>query len=161
MSAHDELGPGQSRYGFEVSGLYLTAPAVVVTEAVAKATIYPVPKSAHALVGVINHRGITVPIFDLLPALGARTGLRPIERDILVFGQGEDSVGMLMNHSPVLMVLHALADILPKPGSPLDAYLSNPMVAAQSAATVWWDFDYQSAFKMLAVLTRTTAASIR
>jgi chemotaxis signal transduction protein len=156
LSTDTELGPSQSRYGFEISGLFLAAPAKVITEAVAKATIYPVPKSALTMVGVINHRGTTVPIFDPAPDCDPRTGLRPMQRDVLVFGQGEHSVGMLMGRAPELLDLHALAHTTPKPSSHLSPYLSNPMVSKQNTATVWWDFDYHSAFKSLALPTRTT-----
>jgi chemotaxis signal transduction protein len=154
LSNDIEFGPSQSRYGFEVDGLHLAAPAKVITEAVAKATIYPIPKSAPAMVGVINHRGTTVPIFDPAPMPALRTQLRPMERDVLVFGQGEHSVGMLMGSAPELLDLHALAHTTPKPSSHLSPYLSSPMVSAQDSGTVWWDFDYRSAIKSLAVPAR-------
>jgi chemotaxis signal transduction protein len=161
LSNETDLGPSQSRYGFAINGLYLAAPAKIITEAVAKATIYPVPKSALALVGVINHRGTTVPIFDPSPTPAPRTGLRPMERDVLVFGQGEHSVGMLMGRAPELLELYALEHPTPKPSSHLSPYLSNPMVSMQNTATVWWDFDYHSAFKSLAMPARTTIDQIR
>jgi chemotaxis signal transduction protein len=158
LSSDTELGPGQARYGFEVNGLHLAAPAKVITEAVAKAVIYPVPKSALALVGVINHRGTTVPIFDPARSHAPRSGLRPMERDVLVFGQGEHSVGMLMSSAPELLELHALSHTTPKPVSHLSPYLSNPMVSAQNSAAVWWDFDYHSAFSSLAQPARGATA---
>jgi chemotaxis signal transduction protein len=147
----NELGLRQSRYGFEVGGLRLVAPANALTEAVAKATIYPIPKSAQALVGVINHRGTAVPIFDIAPALSKRPDLRLLTRDVLVFGQGEHSVGMLMSLAPELLELRHLPQAIPKPSSHLVSFLSSPMGTVQVTDTVWWNFDYQGAFKFLAL----------
>jgi chemotaxis signal transduction protein len=139
----------QARYGFVVDGLQLTAAAGVMTELIALATVFPIPKSAAALVGVINHRGSTVPVFDASSSPAAQVGVRPKQCNVLIFGEGEHRAGMVLNTTP------SLVELLPtesqtKPLTHLAAYLVQPWMSALANPSIWWDFDYRSAFLAMA-----------
>jgi chemotaxis signal transduction protein len=147
-----QTGSTQARYGFSVDRLRLTTPAKVMAEVVALATIFPLPKSAKALVGVINHRGSTVPVFDLSEAPPARAGLRRFGHDVLVLDRSERSVGIVLNASPELLELRPASRALEAPDSHLAPYLTSSWVSSADANAVWWDFDYESAISALARL---------
>jgi chemotaxis signal transduction protein len=140
----------QARYGFVLDGLHLTAAAGVMTELIAKAVVFPIPKSAPALVGVMNHRGSTVPVFDAGSRPAQRQGIRPKLHNVLVFGEGEHRAGMVFDGTPSLIELMPSGERT-KPGTHLSAYLLQPWQSALADQGTWWDFDYQNAFLAMSV----------
>jgi chemotaxis signal transduction protein len=141
---------GQARYGFVVGELHLTAAAGVMTELLAQATVFPIPKSAPAMVGVINHRGSTVPVFDPGHHTSARAGVQPALRNVLIFGEGEHRAGMVLNTTPDLLELYPAEVGQTRPDTHLSAYLDQPWVTGLSGRTIWWEFNYRAAFLALA-----------
>lgn len=141
---------GQARYGFVVGELHLTAGAGVMTELLSQATVFPIPKSAQALVGVINHRGSTVPVFNPSQSTSARAGVRPALCNVLIFGEGQHRAGMVLNTTPNLLELYPAEVGQAKPDTHLSAYLNQPWVTDLNDRTIWWEFDYRAAFLALA-----------
>jgi chemotaxis signal transduction protein len=138
------------RHGFQVAGLYLVPAARVLTEVVAQADVFPVPKSSSALIGVMNLRGTIVPLFDPLLFDQAPTSITPSKRHALVFDREEQSLGMLLDTNPELMSMVPAVGQPTRPVSVLSDYLTHPWVQQNQPDQVWWEFDHRSAFAFLA-----------
>jgi hypothetical protein len=138
------------RYGFKVAGLSLVPAESVLTEVIADARIFPVPKSAAALAGVVNLRGTIVPMFDPAALGNSVNSLRPSQQRVLVFDREESRVGLLINDDPVLVPLVPAADALARPDGPMARFLIKPWAQEDSPEMIWWEFDHRAAFEFLA-----------
>ena len=138
------------RYGFRVAGLQLVPAARVLTEMVAQARAYPVPKAAAALAGVINLRGTIVPLFDPQAVDQSIQDIRPTQRRAMVFGHEDERAGLVLALDPELLTLVAPPVNPPRPDSPLADFLVRPWVQSDDALQIWWELDHHAAFKYLA-----------
>ena len=76
----------------------------------------PLPESPHYLRGVINLRGTTLPVVDLVARLGLRTS-EPSERHAIIVAQvGDTSVGFLVDAVCDIMSMNE-NDMQPAPGA--------------------------------------------
>ncbi|HET7868071.1 MAG TPA: chemotaxis protein CheW, partial [Burkholderiaceae bacterium] len=114
-SPHDEAPRGSVRYGFELAGLHLVPARGVLTELVAEARVFPVPRAADAVAGVINLHGTIVPVLDADPAGAAAADLRPARRRALVFDREEQRIAVLLQGAPRLLTLLPGAGAAPRP----------------------------------------------
>lgn len=138
------------RYGFRIAGLQLVPASGVLTEVVAGANVFPVPKSAPALAGMMNLRGSIVPLFDL-DALGQFvTHIRPAQQRALVFDRDEQALGLLLEKDPELMTLASVMGQPVRPSSPLANYLTRAWAMPDKPHQIWWEFDHRAAFAFLA-----------
>jgi uncharacterized membrane protein len=138
------------RYGFKVAGLNMVPAESVLTEVIADARVFPVPKSAAALAGVVNLRGTIVPMFDPAAIDSTVNSLRPSQQRALVFDREESRVGLLINDDPVLVPLVPGADALTRPDNPLARFLIKPWAQENAPEMIWWEFDHRAAFEFLA-----------
>jgi CheW-like domain len=138
------------RYGFKVAGLSLVPAESVLTEVIADARVFPVPKSAAALAGVVNLRGTIVPVFDPAALGNSVNTLRPSQQRALVFDREESRVGLLINDDPVLVPLVSASEKSTRPDSPLSRFLIKPWVQENAPEMIWWEFDHHAAFQFLA-----------
>lgn len=142
---------GELRYGFRVAGLRLVPAARVLTEMVAEARIFPVPKAASALAGVTNLRGTIVPLLDRREVPRGTPHIRPFQHRVLVFDREEQRVGLLLDAAPELLSLVPAPQGTPRPPHALlSAYLVRPWVQAGQPDQVWWEFNHRAAFESLA-----------
>jgi chemotaxis signal transduction protein len=138
------------RYGFRIAGLQLVPFERVVTEVVADARVFPVPKSAPSLAGIVNLRGTIVPLLDP-DALGTPvTDIRPSQQRALVFDREDMRVGVLIKDDPALVALVEAPANVARPDSPLAAFLLQPWVQEDQPTQIWWEFDHRAAFQFLA-----------
>lgn len=140
----------EARYGFELAGLHLVPAHGVLTELVAEARVFPVPRSASTVAGVINLHGTIVPVLDPNPAGAAGTDLRPGQRRALVFDRDEQRIAVLLNGSPRLLSLLPGAPAAPRPHGPLARFLTRAWCQADQPSQHWWEFDHRAAFESLA-----------
>ena len=138
------------RFGFELLGVKLVPGAGVLTELVADAQVFPIPKTTASLVGLTSLRGTLIPLFD--PKLIGSTSpdIRPQQRLILVFGRNDDRAGVMVNAAPASVSLLPDESSVDPPESPLAPFLSRPWVQANESQTVWWEFDHPAAFAFFA-----------
>ncbi len=141
---------GELRYGFEVDGLRLVPAAGVLTEMVAEARVFPIPKAAGALSGVLNLRGTIVPLFDMKMLACVATDIRPSQRRALVFDRDEQRAGLLFDGVPELVGLVAAPTNTPRPVGPLVEFLTRAWSRADQPKQIWWEFDHRKVFDFLA-----------
>lgn len=141
---------GELRYGFVVGGLRLVPAQRVLTEMIAQARIFPVPRSAPGLAGVTNLRGTIVPLLDRREARRGAPSIQPFTHRALVFDRDESRVGLLLDTQPELLSLMPAPDDTPRPASPLSAFLTRPWAQADQNGQIWWEFNHRAAFESLA-----------
>lgn len=142
---------GELRYGFRVAGLQLVPAARVLTEMVAEARVFPVPKAASALAGVANLRGTIVPLLDRRELSRGAPHIRPFLHRVLVFDREEQRVGLLLDAAPELLSLVPAPVDTPRPHhATLAAYLVRPWAQVGQPDQVWWEFNHRAAFESLA-----------
>jgi chemotaxis signal transduction protein len=142
---------GELRYGFRVAGLQLVPAARVLTEMMAEARVFPVPKSSSALAGVTNLRGTIVPLLDRRQVRRGSPNIRPFQHRVLVFDREEQRVGMLLDAQPELLTLvPAPLDTLRPEASTLAPFLVRAWAQADQTDQIWWEFNHRAAFESLA-----------
>lgn len=141
---------GELRYGFRVAGLQLVPAARVLTEMIAEARIFPVPKSASALAGVTNLRGTIVPLLDRREFRRGSPDIRPFQHRVLVFDREEQRVGLLLDAAPELLSLVPAPEGTTRPGTKLSAFLVRAWAQADQPGQIWWEFNHRAAFESLA-----------
>lgn len=89
------------RHGIKIGPFSILLPAAIVSEVVKGAIIYPVPKTANWVKGLINLRGNLVPVFDIArffdPAASA-----PQSAILLAVGKAADAFGLIVDGVPTL-----------------------------------------------------------
>lgn len=144
----------QRRYGFVWEGWRLVVAAGVLTELVADAQVFPVPRAAPALLGMMNLRGSVVPVFDVQRLTqGHSTDIRPQLRRVLVFGRDTDSRGALvLTGTPELLTLRP-PTVGPLPAQPpagrLSPFLRCAWQASELPESLWWELDHHAVFHFL------------
>lgn len=141
---------GELRYGFKVAGLQLVPAARVLTEMVADAHVFPVPKSSSALAGVTNVRGTIVPLLDRRQVRRAAANIRPFQHRVLIFDRDEQRVGLLLDEQPQLLTLAPAQLDVQRPTSVLSQFLNRAWVQVDQPDQVWWEFNHRAAFQALA-----------
>jgi twitching motility protein PilI len=150
----------QSRYGFRVGGVQLVPAHAVLTEMVNDAVVNPVPKASHAVMGVLNLRGSIVPVFDPQALGKARADIHPKLYRALVFDRDEQSLGLLLDSDPELLLLESA------PGTPVPPdfvwvdYLTRPWVRQDQPQQVWWEINHRAAFEFLARVQATSSQTV-
>lgn len=153
IAPHTDTAPpvsGELRYGFCVAGLHLVPAARVLTEMIAEARVFPVPKSSPALAGVTNLRGTVVPLLDRREARRGAPSIRPFMQRALVFDHDDHRLGLLLDAQPELLTLVPAPDDTPKPESALSAFLTRAWVQLDQPDRIWWEFNHRAAFESLA-----------
>jgi chemotaxis signal transduction protein len=143
-----------ARYGFMVDGLRLIPQANILTEVIANAQIYAVPKSANALVGVLNLRGTIVPLFDPLQFARPASDIRPSHHRAMVFDRDEARAALLLDSDPQLLALTEASLETPRPNALLTHFLLKAWAQADDVNKIWWEFDHHAAFAALAQAPR-------
>ncbi|MDG4596080.1 MAG: chemotaxis protein CheW [Candidatus Contendobacter sp.] len=137
----------RARYGFRVGGLSLLVNQDTVSEVLEQTSIYPLPNVPPWMLGLINLRGNLAPVFDVKRFLDMEDSAADQEkRRLLVFDQGDKSVGILIDGLPRLVAIgHALPRLPPLP-TPLRTHVTK---AYTQDEIVWLEFDHQGFFRAL------------
>jgi chemotaxis signal transduction protein len=138
-----------TRYGFELNGLRLVPAQGVLTELVTEATVFPVPRAADTVAGVLNLHGTIVPVLDPEPLGTAGADLRPGQRRALVFDREEQRIAVLLKGAPKLLHLLPLGHRT-RPQGPLARFLTRAWCQTDQPGRHWWEFDHRAAFESLA-----------
>lgn len=141
---------GELRYGFRVAGLQLVPAARVLTEMMAEARVFPVPKAAPALAGVTNLRGTIVPLLDRRQVRRGAPTIRPFVQRALVFDRDDNRIGLLLDSPPELLALTPAPSDTPRPASTLSAFLTRAWSQVDQPEQIWWEFNHRAAFESLA-----------
>jgi len=132
-----DSGLGTTRHGFELAGTRFLIPLGLHAELSARPPICAIPDTPTLLLGFINHRGETLPVFDL----DRLTGSYPANagRWVLRLGKGAEAIGLLLNDLPHgLLGGEAAASDAPPP-SQLSPFCGQ---GYRQAGEQWWEFDH-------------------
>lgn len=91
----------QQRHGVAIGPFSVLLPPDVVSEVVKGSTVYPVPKTASWVKGLLNLRGNLVPVFNLAEHFDAAAE-PPESPQILAVGKAEDAVALIVDGIPKL-----------------------------------------------------------
>ena len=97
----------------------LLVPESTISEIIDGASIYPVPNTAHWLLGMINQRGALVPVFDLAALLDAP---RETIARVLVVGGGPEACAFPVDALPRPIPLGEPVDPRPPVPAPFEAH---------------------------------------
>lgn len=87
------------RHGVTIGPYKVLLPANDVSEVVKGSTIYPVPKTADWVKGLLNLRGNLVPVFDLAEHFDAAAGV-PESPQIVAVGRAGEAVALIVDGIP-------------------------------------------------------------
>ncbi|MBR9828526.1 MAG: hypothetical protein GYB41_07780 [Oceanospirillales bacterium] len=137
------------RHGFLLDDQHFLLTTGTFSELAPKGRICPLPDSPVWFAGFINHRGNTVPVYDL-PYLvhQERTDLRA-QYWILLLGQQSHTAGFLLSEFPVAIIdPKRLNENLALSAAPK---VLQPFLTAQYSAqgATWYEFDHQELLKKL------------
>ena len=136
----------RARFGFRVGELRLLIKPDARSEVMMQTSISSFPNMPEWFVGVMNLRGNLVPVFDVRLFLEAGESDLSKRTTVLVFDQGSDMVGMIIDGLPQSVTLGAVLQSTP----PLPEAIQESVDAAYMIDDmVWLDFDHQKFFAML------------
>lgn len=93
---HDQL-----RHGVKIGAFSILLPSDTVSEVVKGQSIYPIPKTAEWVKGLLNLRGNLVPVFDLAKHFDTRAEASETPQ-ILAVGKAEQAVALIIDGIPKL-----------------------------------------------------------
>ena len=136
--------------GIRVAGMNLLFDMSVICEIIDRPAVARVPNTPAWLLGLANHRGVVVPVFDLARAFAVgRAAQRNTSRRLLVIGTGEAAVAVITDELP--LHIGFTASDLREDGAPLPAALAQYLIGRyQKDAVDWFMFDYLGFFEGLA-----------
>ena len=136
--------------GIRVAGRNLLFDMMVICEITDRPAVARVPNTPAWLLGLANHRGVVVPVFDLERAFSVeRPGQRNTSRRLLIIGAGEAAVAVITDELPLLVGF--TASDLREDGASLPATLAKFLIGRyQKDAVEWLMFDYLGFFEGLA-----------
>ncbi len=142
----NQLAPGQAdqqglqRMGFRVGELGFLFPWDAGREVVMPPPVSRIPNTASWFEGLANVHGGLVPVVDSAAAFGVppQTG---VPRYLLILGQGEDALGLLIDGLPRLLEVNTSQRLAGLPELP--ALLNGGVLTAayDHADRVWLDLD--------------------
>ena len=91
----------QQRHGVAIGSFSVLLPGDAVSEVVKGATIYPVPKTASWVKGLLNLRGNLVPVFNLAEHFDANAQA-PESPQIIAVGKAEQAIALIVDGIPRL-----------------------------------------------------------
>jgi twitching motility protein PilI len=136
----------QQRHGVTIGQFSVLLPPNVVSEVVKGSTVYPVPKTASWVKGLLNLRGNLVPVFNLAEHFDAAAEA-PESPQILAVGKAEQAVALIVDGIPKLAstsqpISHSS---LPLP----DAIKSHVRGAYVEDKTMWLELDVSGLIESL------------
>ena len=133
---------------FRVGELGLLFPWDAGREVVPPPSVTRIPNTASWFAGLANVRGSLVPVVDVAAALGVarRTG---VPGYLLIFGQGEDALGLLIDGLPRLLDVKPAERIASLPALP--SLLDGDIVtgAYEHGDWVWLDVKFDALLSAL------------
>lgn len=141
--ASETVKETRARYGFRVGDLGLLIGIEVGSEVLSMPPIATLPGSPRGFLGLINLRGNLVPLYELGDLLGS--GFRRVgsANAVLVFGQGEQAVGVTIDGFPIALAALRPLSGLPQLPEAIQKHVPAGFVQDQS---VWLEFDHGAFF---------------
>jgi twitching motility protein PilI len=134
----------RARYGFRVGDLGLLINPDAGSEVLDMIQVATLPNMPPGFSGLINLRGNLVPLYELRILLGIAQRPAGAATRVLVFGQGEQAVGVIIDNNP-----RALTALRPLPNFPqLPEALEKHVPAGYvQDDKIWLEFDHGTFFE--------------
>jgi twitching motility protein PilI len=134
------------RYGFKVGQLGLLINPDTGSEVLEMPSIMGMPGAQPGFLGLLNLRSNLVPLFEMRVLFNMEARDEKDETMVLVFDQGKEAVGILIEGSPVALTgLHSLPNIPPLPEK-----LKNHVPAGHlQDENIWLEFDHAAFFDQI------------
>ncbi len=150
VSQEDSPSFDEIRHGFELDGQHFLLTAGTFSELASRSPICPVPDSPPWFAGFINHRGHTVPVYDLpYMAHQHRIDLRE-PYWILLLDQQPHTAGFLLNRIPRVVTdperIGEQAMTTASVPKPLQPFLGQQYHAQEAT---WFELDHLELLKKL------------
>lgn len=131
------------RYGFRAGQLGLLINPDTGSEVMEMPSVAAMPGAPAGFLGLVNLRSNLIPLFELRTLFGFAPRAPGMSTMVLVFGQGREAVGVIIEGSPVaLSALRPLSHLPPLPGALQNhvsfGYLQDEMI--------WLEFDHSTFF---------------
>jgi chemotaxis signal transduction protein len=133
------------RFGVRIGAFGLLIAPNRQAEVLAKPTLYALPHSPVWLAGLMPLRGHLLPVVDLYPLL--ELDVENPSRFLLVLGQREQSIAILIDALPRTLALPAPLTQLPPLPAALAPHISR---AYETPAGLWFDWQDQTFLQQLA-----------
>ena len=136
----------QQRHGVAIGSFSVLLPGDVVSEVVKGSTIYPIPKTASWVKGLLNLRGNLVPVFDLAEHFDTHGQARESPQ-IIVVGKAEQAIALIAEGIPRLAsTSQAIShSTLPLP----DGIRSHVRQAFAEDDNMWLELDFSGLIESL------------
>lgn len=136
-----------SYHAFRIGDIGLLIPQDTISEVAEELAYCQLPNTSAVLYGMANLRGNIIPIFDLHAQLNIEIRQNS-NRKILVIGEGQNAVAVLINELPVRLIISAqdrCSGSAPLPGE-LQQFVKN---SYQANNKIWFDLDLKGLFSIL------------
>ncbi|MDH5633876.1 MAG: chemotaxis protein CheW [Gammaproteobacteria bacterium] len=129
-----------TRQSFRVGDLHLLVPQDATREVLRLPGCSRIPNTPNWFKGLANVRGGLVPVIDMALALGLDNQIDEVPY-LLVFGHGDEAIGMMINGLPRSMVLEPGSRRNDSPPVP-DVVKEHITGVYEKADQLWFDLDH-------------------
>lgn len=132
------------RHGFISANTHFLIPKGVFSEYVSQIALCTIPGTPAWFLGIANHRGETIPVFDLDTAFEAQTTPAP-RKGVLLLGSHPNTVGIALRQSPTVLINPEPVDE-PATSPELRPFLTESFLVK---GQVWFNVDHHRLFSDL------------
>ncbi len=148
------------RFGYRVGSLRFLVGPGVLSELLHAPETYPIPNMPTAVRGYVNRQGALVPVWDLrlllndttlndssIDSIGDSESKESADNreSILVLGQGDQRVALIINGLPRSLKNTERATRLPQLPGALNGYVKEALFADHN---LWFEFDHEGFFRI-------------
>lgn len=137
------------RHGFSVAGCHLLLPQAVYSEVISQPRICSIPTTPNWFAGFINHRGETVPVYDVALLLNPEESHDAAQRKrwVLLLDEHPYMAGILLTEPPAGLVAPELSDMpLPEVPEAVSPYIKDCYL---HGGKHWTNFNHRQFFMAL------------
>jgi len=136
----------QQRHGVAIGSFSVLLPGDTVSEVVKGSTVYPIPKTASWVKGLLNLRGNLVPVFDLAEHFDV-DAQAPESPQIVVVGKAEQAVALIVDGIPKLA---STSQTISQSALPLPEGIKNHVRGAYvEDDNMWLELDFSGLIESL------------
>lgn len=145
MTAADAVRDGP-RFGASIAGVPVLLPEGTLLEYIVDAAVFPLPRAPRRVIGLLQLRGVPVPVFD--PSAAFERPAPRLRRDaVLVIGQGVDAGAVLVDEVPSQVEVAADDGEALPPDSPWRDALGTAV--RDPSGRCWWRLSPRRLFEAL------------
>jgi len=134
------------RHGFDLGQHRFLVPELTFAELTSAEGICSIPDTPEWFCGFLNHRGDTVPVYDLAKLLGTELNTVHNQRWVLLIDEQPETIGVLVDQSPQAMVDPVVSDDVSHLPEIASQFVTGHWLAG---GELWSEFDHRKFFSEL------------